>query len=395
MSAIEIKKGVYWVGAVDWDIRNFHGPSYHTQKGTTYNAYLVIDEKVTLIDLVDLHFVDDMINNIKEIIDPSLIDYVVVNHVEPDHSGAFPKLMEYIPEAKVFCTKNGKEGMLHYYFGDYNYETVKTGDKLNIGEKTLEFIEAPMLHWPDSMFTYIKEVALLMPNDAFGQHLASSHRFDDENDLCEVMEEAKKYYANILMPFNPLVLKKIQEIQKMGLEFDMIAPSHGIIWRTDPGKIVEKYLSWSQNETKRKAVVVYDTMWNSTQLMAKAIVDGLISEGIETKLYRASKSDVNDIMTEVLDAKAVLIASSTINNTMLPHLAYLLEEMMGLKPKKKIGAAFGSYGWGKGAVKNIEKKMKETGIELVKEGLEIKYVPTEADLKTCFEYGKEIGKMIE
>jgi flavorubredoxin len=394
LGAVEIKKGVYWVGAVDWDIRHFHGPSYHTQKGTTYNAYLIIDEKVTLIDIVDAHFVDVMLNNIKEIIDPSKIDYVIVNHVEPDHSGGFPKLMEYAPNAKVFCSKNGKDAMLHHYFGDYSYEVVKTGDVIPLGEKSIKFIEAPMLHWPDSMFTYIEEESLLLPNDAFGQHLASTHIFDDENDMCEMMEEAKKYFANILMPFSPLVIKKIEEIVKMGLKIDMIAPSHGIIWRSHPEKIIEKYMEWAKAEGEKKAVIVYDTMWHSTEKMARAVLDGLASEGVVTRLYRVSISEVNDIITDILDAKVVLVASSTINNTMIPHVAYFLEELMGLKPRNKIGASFGSYGWGKGAVTNIEKKLKEAGIQLVKEGLQVKYVPTAEDLDACYAYGKEIGKMI-
>lgn len=394
MAVNEIKRGIYWVGAIDWDIRKFHGPSYHTQKGTSYNAYLIIDEKITLVDIVDAHFVDEMIDNIKEIVDPSKIDYVVVNHIEPDHSGGFPKLMKYIPEAKVFCSKNGKEGMIKHYFGDYNYEIVKTGDEISLGSKTIRFIEAPMLHWPDSMFSYVPEEKLLMPNDAFGQHLASSKLFDDENDLCEVIDEAKKYYANILMPFSPLVVKKIEEIVKMGLEVDMIAPSHGIIWRSHPSKIFEAYMGWGKGETKRKAVVAYDTMWHSTEKMARAIVEGLVSEGVDARLYKISETDVNDIMTETLEAKAILVASSTINNTMIPHVAYFLEELSGLKPKKKIGASFGSYGWGKGAVANIEKKLKEAGVELIKEGLQIQYVPTAQDLANCFEYGKEIGKQI-
>lgn len=395
MSAVEMKKGIYWVGAVDWDIRQFHGPSYHTNRGTTYNAYLIIDEKITLVDCVDTDFVDVMINNIKEIIDPSKIDYVVVNHIEPDHSGGFPKLMEVATNAKVFCTAKGKEGMLLHYFGDYSYEVVKTGDSLNLGKRTIQFLEASMLHWPDSMFSYIEEESLLLPNDAFGQHLASSKIFDDENDMCIVMEEAKRYYANILTPFSGLVVRKIEEIVKMGLKIDMIAPSHGVIWRSSPEKIIEKYMQWGKGETTRKAVIAYDTMWNSTERMARAILEGLSSEGVETKIYRISKSDVNDIMTDILDAKAVLVASSTINNTMIPDVAYLLEELIGLRFPKKIGASFGSYGWGKGAVANIEKRMKDAKIDIVKDGIQVKFVPTEEDIKACYEFGKEIGKMIE
>ena len=395
MSAVEIKKGIYWVGAVDWDIREFHGPSYHTTRGTTYNAYLIIDDKITLVDLVDADFVDVMLDNIREIVDPSKIDYVVVNHVEPDHSGAFPTLMKYAKNAKVFCSKNGKDAMLHHYFGDYSYEVVKTGDVIELGKRTIKFVEAPMLHWPDSMFSYVEEESLLFPNDAFGQHLASTGRFDDENDMCTIMEEAKRYYANILMPFSALVVRKIEEIVKMGLKIDMIAPSHGIIWRSSPEKIIEKYMQWGKGETTKKAVIAYDTMWFSTEKMARSIIEGLSSEGVETKLYKISRSDVNDIMTDILDAKAVLVASSTINNTMIPDVAYFLEELVGLRPVKKIGASFGSYGWGKGAVANIEKRIKDAGISIVKEGLQIKYVPTEEDLKACYEFGKEIGKMIE
>ncbi|AOT68909.1 FprA family A-type flavoprotein [Geosporobacter ferrireducens] len=394
MATRELKKGIYWVGAVDWDIREFHGPSYSTHQGTSYNAYLIVDEKITLVDIVDVHFVDVMIEHIKEVIDPEKIDYIIINHVEPDHSGGFPKLMALAPNARVFCSKNGKDAMEQHYFGDYQYEIVKTGDVLSLGQRSIQFIEAPMLHWPDSMFSYIEEEALLMPNDAFGQHYASSMLFDDENDMCTVMEEAKKYYANILMPFSPLVVKKIEEIIKMNFKIDMIAPSHGIVWRSHHEKIIEAYMKWGKGETHRKAIVVYETMWNSTERMARAIIEGLVSEGVDARLYRVSVSDVNDIIKEVLDAKALLVASSTINNTMIANMAYFLEELMGLKPRNKIGAAFGSYGWGKGAVVNIEKKLKEAGIQLVKEGLQIKYVPTEEALKACYEFGKDIGRMI-
>lgn len=394
MSTIEIKKGIHWVGTVDWNIRNFHGPAYHTQRGTSYNSYLILDEKITLVDFVDIHFVEEWIRKIQQIIDPSEIDYIIVNHIEPDHSGGFPKIMEYASNAKIFCSQKGKEGLMAHYPGEYRFEVVQTGDCIHLGERTIQFIEAPMLHWPDSMFTYIEEEKLLMPNDAFGQHIAFSKIFDDENDQCIVFEEAKKYYANILTPFSSLVVKKIEEIVKMGLEIDMIAPSHGVIWRSYPDKIIEKYMQWGKGESERKAVIVYDTMWNSTEKMANAIMEGLMSEGVDVRLYRSSITDTNDIITEILDAKAVLVASSVINRTMLPDVAYFLEELAGLKPKDKIGASFGSYGWSKGAVANIEKKMKEAGIKLVKEGLEINYVPMKEDLKVCFEYGKEIGKMI-
>ncbi|ABW19488.1 FprA family A-type flavoprotein [Alkaliphilus oremlandii] len=395
MSAVEIKKGIYWVGAVDWNIREFHGPSYHTRRGTSYNSYLIVDEKITLVDIVDADFADVMLDNIREIIDPSKIDYIVVNHIEPDHSGSFPKLMEVATNAKVFCTQKGKDGMLQHYFGNYDYNIVKTGAVLNLGARNIKFIEAPMLHWPDSMFSYIEEESLLLPNDAFGQHVASTKLFDDENDMCILMEEAKRYYANILMPFSGMVVRKIEELVKMGLKIDMIAPSHGVIWRSNPDKIIEKYMEWGRGLSSKKAVIAYETMWSSTEKMARKIIEGLASEGIDTKLYKISKSDVNDIMTDILDAKAVLVASSTINNTMIPDVAYFLEELIGLRPLKKVGAAFGSYGWGKGAVANIEKRMNDAGVSLIKEGLQIKFVPTEEDLNACYEFGREIGKMLE
>jgi len=393
LPAIKIKDNIYWVGAVDWDLRQFHGPAYHTKRGTTYNAYLILDDQITLVDCVDENFFDVMLENIRNITDVSKIDNVVINHVEPDHSGAFPKLMKHIPDAKVYCTEKGKEGMELHYYGDYNYITVKTGDKINTGKKTLTFIEAPMLHWPDSMFTYVGEDKLLLPNDAFGQHLAVSHIFDDENDINVLMDEAKNYFANILTPFSSLIIKKIEEIVKMGLEIDMIAPSHGVIWRSNPDKIINQYLKWAKGDTRRKAVIVYDTMWGSTTKIARAILDGLAMEGVETKIYRASKSNMTDVIGEILDAKALLVGSPTINNTMLADIGYFLEEMVGLKPRNKIGLAFGSYGWSKGAVKNIEKRMKEMNVDLM-EGVEIRYVPTEEELNRCYEIGRELGRKI-
>lgn len=394
MSICEIKKNIYWVGEVDFNIRNFHGPSFHTPRGTSYNAYLIVDEKITLIDIVDEHFCDEFIENINKIVDVKKIDYVVINHVEPDHSGSFPHLMKHIPNAKVFCSQKGKDAMMHHYFGDYKYETVKTGDEINLGKNTIKFIEAPLLHWPDSMFSYIENEKLLFPNDAFGQHIASSKLFDDEHELMDVLREAKKYYANILMPMGINIIRKIKEINDMGLEIDMIAPSHGLIWRTHYKKIIEEYLKWADFKSSKKAVIVYETMWNSTFKMARALRDGLESVGVDVKFYKASISDANDIMSDILDSKALLFGSSTINNTMLADMAYILEEVVGLRPRKKIGLAFGSYGWGKGAVRNIEEKMKKVKIELIHEGIEVKYVPTNEDLRRCYEIGVEVGEKL-
>ena len=289
MSVTEIKKGIYWVGAVDWNLRSFHGETFSTHKGTTYNSYLIVDDQVTLVDGVYTPFAEEQIKKIVEIIGGRAIDYFIVNHIEIDHSGSFPTIMNKYPQAKVYCTRNAKLGLEKYFHEQWDNEwdinIVKSGDRINLGRLSLEFLEAPMLHWPDSMFTYIKEVKLLLPNDAFGQHLASNKLFDDENDIKMLLAEAAKYYANILNPFGKLVLNKLAEIQKLGWEIDMIAPSHGIIWRQGVGEIIAAYQKWAQGEVKNKAVIAYDTMWESTAMLAHALLDGLTDEGIEARLY--------------------------------------------------------------------------------------------------------------
>ena len=394
MPSAKVLENVFWVGAVDWNVRNFHGFTYSTHRGTTYNAYLIVDEKTALIDSVYGPFASEMIERIKAVVDPSKIDYIVANHVETDHSGAISEILKLAPKAKLLGTARCKEGLQKHYFGNWNFQVVKTGDEVKLGKRTLRFIEAPMLHWPDSMFTYVEKDALLLPNDAFGQHLATSKRFDDEVDEKMLMDEAAKYYANILWPFNQLILRKIDEIQKMGLKINMIAPSHGIVWRSKPGKIVEAYVRWSKGEAKRRILVVYDTMWNSTEKMAKAMIEGISSEGVETMLFRLPFSDRGDILKELLDAKGILIGSSTINNGVLPTVAPFLEELQGLRPKNKVAAAFGSYGWGGGAAKTIEEKLKNAGIEIVAPALTVKWVPDANEIQRCFEFGKEFAKKI-
>ncbi|MBI4651918.1 flavodoxin domain-containing protein [Candidatus Desantisbacteria bacterium] len=394
MSKIEIKNNIFWVGATDWNVKKFHGHTYNTKRGSTYNAYLIIDEKITLVDTVYGPFAGEMLENIKQVIDPSRIDYIIANHVETDHSGALPVIIKFCPNAKVFGTQKCKEGLYKNYYGNWDFQIVKTGDKLELGKRTLMFVEAPMLHWPDSMFTYCPEEEMLLPNDAFGQHYASSKIFDDEVDLNFVMEEAVKYYANILWPFSSLVVKKIEDVVKMGIPIKIIAPSHGIIWRKDPMKIINAYLSWGKNETKKKIVVVYETMWQSTEKMAKKIVNGIIDSGIEVKLFDINQADRTEVVGEMLDSKGFIIGSSTHNNDMLVTIAGFLEFLKGLKPKNRIGCAFGSYGWSGGAVKSIENILKETGIEIVQPGIQFKYVPDENESKQCYEYGKNFADKI-
>ncbi len=395
MGAVQIMDGIYWVGAVDWNLRYFHGYSLSTHRGTTYNAYLIIDEKVTLVDAVYSPFAAELIKNISEVIDPSKIDYVICNHLESDHSSGLPAVMELAPAATVYCSPRCEEGLKKHFQADWDIQVVKTGTELSLGKRTLSFIEAPMLHWPDSMFTYVQEDGLLMPNDAFGQHYASSKRFDDEVDLNVVMEEAAKYYANILYPFGKMVLKKIEEITKMGIPINMIAPSHGIIWRNHYGMIIEEYVKWASGKGRSKVVVAYDTMWHSTEKMAFAIMEGIQSEGVEAQLFRLPLSDHNDIIKEILDGSAVILGSSTIHREYLPTLAPLLDEIVALRPGNVLGAAFGSYGWSSGAVEAIEEKLAKAKIDRAMEALKIKWAPDEQELKQCFDFGKEMAVQVK
>ena len=395
MPPVKVLENIFWVGAVDWNKRHFHGFSYSTHRGTTYNAYLIIDEKVALVDTVEHPFSEEMIEKIKEIIDPSKIDYLIANHVESDHSGSIKEVLKLAPNATVVGTEACKAGLEKHYFGNWKFQTVKTGDTLSLGERTLTFLEARMLHWPDSMFTYIEKDALLLSNDGFGQHLASSKRFDDEVDQDILMWEAGKYYANILWLYSALVIKKIEQVQKLGLKINMIAPSHGMIWRKDPMKIVTAYLKWAKGEAEKKVIIVYDTMWESTEKMAKAMLDGIVSEGLEATLYRLPFSDNGDIIGELLDTKGILVGSATINNGVLPTVSPFLREMEGLRPKNKLAGVFGSYGWGGGATAAIEKSLKLAGMKFVSPPLTVKWVPNKEELQKCYEFGQEFAKKLK
>jgi flavorubredoxin len=394
MSAIEIKKDIYWVGTIDWNVRDFHG--YSTKKGTTYNSYLVMDDKITLFDTVKKGFRSSLLHKIREITDPEKIDYIVVNHVEPDHTGELPEIIKIVKPEKIICSKMGKKALLdHFHQEDWPYHPVETGDEISLGKKTISFIETRMLHWPDSMFSYLKEDKILISSDAFGQHWATSERFADEVDEHELMQHAAKYYANIILLYSSHIQKLLATVQETGLEIDMIAPDHGLIWREDPIKIVEAYDRFSKQEPVEKALIIYETMWNSTETMAKAIYDGLIKEGVSVKMMDLKFNHRSNIMTEVLDAGAVIIGSPTLNNGMMPMVGDILTYMKGLKPKNKIGAAFGSYGWSGEAVKQINNAFEEMKFDIVDDGLRIKYVPTHKTLAPCVELGRKIGKAIK
>ena len=393
MNKITLAEGINWVGVVDWNIRDFHG--YVTKRGSTYNAYLIQDEKTALVDTVKHTFSNELLRNICELVDPEKIDYIIVNHVEMDHSSSLPVIAKYAKNATIIASPRGKDAIIEHYGADFNIQTVQTGDQLKLGKRTLQFVEAPMLHWPDSMFTYVVEDKILMPNDAFGQHLASSERFDDEVDAHVLMEEATIYYANILMPLAPLIARKLEEVTKMGIPIDMIAPSHGIIWRSDPSKIIKAYSDWSAGVSKNKTVIVFDTMWGSTDMMARAVAEGVASQGVDVKLLKLRASNRTEAMTEITDAKAVVVGSPTLNNGMFPTLGSFLTYATGLKPKGKLWAFFGSYGWGGGAVKAMTEMAQKAGFEVYEQSIQVKYVPDSEDLKKCFEFGQQIAAKIK
>jgi len=391
MEKVELKPGIYWVGAIDWNIRDFHG--YSTPSGTTYNAYLILGEKNVLVDTVKAPFYLEMLGRISEIIDPSRIDLVISNHVEMDHSGSLAQIVERIGNPTVLTTERGQKGLEKHYKKSFRFKTVKSGETVPIGHRTLTFVEAPMLHWPDSMFTYIKEDQLLLPNDAFGQHIASSQRFEDEVGE-EVMKHAAKYYANILWPLAPLILKKVDEVVKMGIPIDMIAPSHGLIWRKNPGRIIQAYVEWSQGKGGKKVLVIYDTMWGSTESLSKAILKGLIEEGAEPKLLHLRSNHRSDIIEEMLEAKGVLLGSPTLNNGMFPTMGDFLTYLRGLRPKGKIFGLFGSYGWGGGAVKEMRKNLEQEKFEIWEKELPVQYVPDPEELKSAIQFGRDFARKI-
>ena len=387
MHNAELAKGIYQVGVVDWITRDFHG--YKTPRGVTYNSYLIVDEKVCLIDTVKAAFSKELLERVSEIIDPSKIDYVIVNHVEPDHSGSLTAVMDMVPQAKVFLTEQGRSETLKYYGREYDFQVVKNGDKLILGRHTLRFVPLPMLHWPDSMATYLEEEQILFSNDAFGQHYSTNFKFDGENEMSEVYYEAKKYYANILMPFGKLVLKAIESLAVLPIR--MIAPSHGIIWRAHVPEIVALYKTWGAGETEPLVLLVYDTMWGSTEAMARKILEGLTAGGIKAKLYRMSEADKSELVTELLQARGLILGSSTQNNGMLATMAGFLYYLKGLKPQNKTGAAFGAYGWAGGAQTDIETALKAAGIIQGFPALTLKWSPTKEESQRCFEFGRDFA----
>ncbi len=388
---------VTWVGKIDWELRRFHGDEYSTNRGSSYNSYLVRDEKTVLIDTIWEPFAEEFVENLKKEIDLNEIDYIISQHGEVDHSGTLPLLMREIPDTPIYCTSNGAKILkAHYHDKDWNFVEVKTGDTLDIGESTLTFVEARMLHWPDSMMTYMSGDDILFSNDAFGQHYASDLMYNDSVDQCELYEEAIKYYANILTPFSALVTNKIKEVLSLELPLNMVAPSHGVIWRENPAQIIEKYMEWADAYQEDQITLVYDSMWGATRKMAEEIAVGIKSVHKDTsvKLFNAAHSDKNDVITELFKSKAILFGCSTVNKGIMHATGGLLEMLRGIGFKNKKGASFGSYGWSGESPAILDEKLKDAKIEVVQEGLKVLWNPDEEARQECREFGKEFANKL-
>jgi flavorubredoxin len=390
-SAIPVTDHVYWVGAIDWALRDFHG--YATERGTTYNAYLILADAITLVDTVRAPFCEEMMSRVSSVVNPSDIRYIISNHSEMDHSGCLPQVIERVKPEHVFASENGVKALKAHFHTEHEIMAVQDGGSLSLGNRTLSFVETRMLHWPDSMFTYLAEDAVLFSQDGFGMHLASSQRFADEIDDGVLEYEAAKYYANILLPLSPMVKSALQKTA--GMNIAVIAPDHGPIWRKDLSRITAMYARWAEQKPAPKAVILYDTMWGSTDAMAKAIEEGLAAEGIHVRSMRLRENHRSNVATEILDAGALIVGSPTLNNNLFPTVAEALTYLKGLRRKNLIGAAFGSYGWGGEAVTQIKEQLAAMRVELVAEPVSIQYVPDKAALLQCRELGRQVGRRLK
>jgi len=386
---LPLRENIDWVGHLDWQVRDFH--SYETVRGTTYNAYLIRDERTALIDSVKRPYSVELLRKIARLIDPTKVDYVVCNHAEPDHSSAMPEVMRAMPDARVVCDKRCRDALaMHYDTSAWHFEIVSSGDEISLGSRTLRFVETPMVHWPESMFTYLPEEKILFSMDAFGQHYCTSQRFDDEVPLPVLMAEAKAYYANIVMPFGKQVQQTLAKAAELPVE--IIAPAHGVIWRSHLGDILQAYDDWSAGRVRRKVVVIYDTMWESTTQMAETIVEGAVAAGAEAISLHVRRTSMTRIATEVLDAGAVAVGSSTLNRSMMPTAAAVLTYLEGLRPVDRAGLAFGSYGWGTGGPEGIQQWLERMKWEAPQRPIKSQYRPTEEVLDECRQAGARLAE---
>lgn len=394
--AIQIKRNIYWVGVHDFNCRHFHGDLFPISEGTTYNSYLIVDEEITLIDTVEEELIDVMLERVRSVIGDRKIDNVIVQHAEPDHSGGFIKFMEHYPTARPYASNASVNIMLKQYFKDYNYHKVKTGHTLCTGKYNLTFVEMPMIHWPDNLLTYIAEEKIAFSNDAFGQHIASYDIFDDAHGLEKCLDKAKDYYANIVMPYGPQVSNKLKQIREMELDFDMIAPAHGVIWRSYPKEILAAYEDYATFKSSDKAVIVYESVWKHTQMMAEALAEGMGRNGICVKIFKYSQTSSAIIMKELLDAKAILVGSGTYNSAMASSISGFLDKLISNKVKHKKAIGFGSFGWADMVTKEINARLSRAGLELLDERIVSQnYTPSEEDLDALMELGAEFADKIK
>lgn len=391
----ELRAGLHWVGAMEWNLGHFHGHELSIRQGSSYNSFLFLDEKIALMDSVRNTHSPHFMENLSKLVPIDKIDYLIVLHGEPDHSGALPLLMEKAKNAKVICSKNGVTSIKRHYPGDWNLCPQKTGDTISLGKRSLRFFEAPMLHWPDSMFAYCPEEKILFPNDAFGQHYASSRRYADEVDQCQLWFEARKYFANILTPFSSQILKKLAEFMKLEWPIEAIFPSHGLLWRKDPMAIAHKYLEWASGKAENNTVILFDSIWGGTERMAQAIGRGIDSEGLRYRIYHAGVSDFNDVMAEILQSRGLVVGSPTLNNGVMPTLGPSLISLQHLKFQKKLGATFGTYGWSGEGVKYLEEILQKGGIKIVQPGLKVQFSPGCPDFSECEAFGKNFAKCLK
>jgi len=398
MKAFELKKDIFWVGAIDWSVRDFHG--YETPRGTTYNNYLIIDKEITLVDAVKYDFADISIKHIKGLVDPAQIKHVIINHIENDHATGIDQIMSLCPGATIHITERGKKGLDRFFdTSRWKFHLVKTGETLNIGKNTLLFVETPMLHWPDSMMTYCQEASVLFSQDGFGQHLASTARFDDDFSKCvspSILEDAVvDYYANILMPFGQIILEALSKLQKLGIHPRIIAPDHGIIWRAKPQQVIDSYSAMASGKTDLRALIIYDTMWKSTEMMTVPISEGIRDAGIDCRVLKLRATPMNVIIREFWKARGTLFGTPTLNNIMYPSVAECLTHLRGLRPKNRLAGAFGSFGWGGGAVKETYETFAKMGLEPYEPGLQVLYRPSPEDEEKCYQFGKDFAAQMK
>ncbi len=391
---IEIKKDIFWLGLKDWELREFHGHELSTHRGSSYNSYLIKDEKNVLIDTVWSPYKEEFADILEKEIGIDNIDMIVINHSEPDHAGSLGYIMSRIPDTPIYCTRNGADILKKYFGKDWNFNIVKTGDSIKTGAYELVFVEMQMIHWPDSMLTYVKGADLMLSNDAFGQHYSARSLYNDEVDNCELYQEAIKYYANILTPFSGLIKKKIEQIRSMNLPVNMIAPSHGVIWRDNPVQIINKYYEWSGDYNEGSVAIIYDTMYDATKSMAEAIGEGLGRNNVKYKIFNSAITDKSDLMTELFRAKGIIVGSCTVNNSVLTSIAAILDDMKGYKFKNKVAAGFGSYGWSGESPKIISQKLEDAGLKVVCEPIKVQYRLGVEELNQCIEFGERFSKSL-